>query len=172
MTIGARSAIPGGVAISVEIIPHPFILAAQVMAFGVGFQDFTEPLKKAADDVMGPSFEKNFAVGGRPRWPALSALTILNRTESGFGAGPILVRTGALRGVAGDIGIWTIGRESAAVTNTGDVEYGVMHQTGTGSMPARPWAVLQDEDVNEIQDVFINWVRKRLLMTGFRPGVG
>jgi phage gpG-like protein len=38
---------------------------------------------------------------------------------------------------------------------------------GSGTIPARPFLLIQDEDVPKIEHVFLNWVEERLNRTGF-----
>jgi phage gpG-like protein len=43
---------------------------------------------------------------------------------------------------------------------------------GSNTIPARPFLLIQDEDVAAIEDVFERWLRERVARAGFRPGVG
>jgi hypothetical protein len=41
------------------------------------------------------------------------------------------------------------------------------------SIPARPWAVVQDEDYDSIEAVFAKWLKKKMSETrAFTPGGG
>jgi phage gpG-like protein len=42
---------------------------------------------------------------------------------------------------------------------------------GSNTIPARPFLLIQDEDVNEVEKVFLDWVRERAVAAGFRPGI-
>lgn len=86
---------------------------------------------------------RNFAAEGRPKhWPALQPATIDDRIRSGYGAGPILVRSGAMkRGFK-----FTWGPRAYQVTNT--QAYFWYHQEGApnANIPARPMIVLLPQD--------------------------
>ncbi len=155
---------------SVRFSPTPVIMAAGFDTLGVNVKSFKEPLTRAVRDVMRSSLQTNFDVGGRPEpWQPLADATIKRK-----GHDEILVDTGALRRTAGTISMWTIDREKAVIDALPQrVWYGAVHQVGTGSgdifsdeftagIPARPWAVIQDEDAVEIEDIFLNWIDERI----------
>ena len=196
--LGAGNA-PGKFELSVEIIPTPFILAAQLAKWGMDVRSFHEPLKRSVQKVASPSFRKNFDVGGRPAWEPWSEVTVERREAQGFGEGAILVKTGLLKSVAGQLNIWTITRDQAAVSSLPRAPYGAVHQQGTSGgvgevtraravrerreitqtvslrapIPARPWALLQPEDIDDIEEVFVNWFRERMALSGaMTPSVG
>lgn len=115
---------------------------------------FEEPLRRAVQEVMIPSFATNFDVGGRPEWaPTKEPAASLSSS--------ILVRTGELRAAATSIDIWTISDTEAAVTEA-PTAYGVFHQFGTRKMAARPFLVMQEEDEERIQEVFLDWAVKEV----------
>ena len=58
--------------LGIDWYPSPFVVAAQFDALGVSVRSFREPLKRSIQQVLSPSFQKNFDVGGRPPWKALS----------------------------------------------------------------------------------------------------
>lgn len=39
------------------------------------------------------------------------------------------------------------------------------------AIPARPFVVIQDEDYDDIEEVFVEWLQERLMANGFRGGV-
>lgn len=180
--------------VTVDWDPEPFVIAASYVTLGASMRSFREPLTRSVQKVAMPSIGKNFDSEGRPSWPALSDATIEQREREGYGAGPILDRTGSLRGVATSQSIWEIDEEKAQVTDLPqDVWYGKVHQRGavftalggrsplraiasvrsgasSGVIPERPFLMLQEEDVEKIQEVFIDWIRERCAFAGFIPG--
>jgi phage gpG-like protein len=188
--------------LSIDWDPEPFIIAAQYVKLGASLRDFHEPLKRAVEKVVAPSIAQNFDEEGRPHWQPLAADTINTRMNAGFGGGPILDREGALKSVASSSKIWTIGKDEASIQDLPqEVWYGKVHQGGasfstggrggplnalrrvaglraqgggggTGVIPERPFLMIQTKDVDEIEDVFVNWVRERVALAGFRPGIG
>lgn len=89
------------------------------------------------------SIMRNFAAEGRPRrWAPLQPATIADRVRQGYGAGPILERTGALkRGFR-----FEYGPRSYRVSNSRF--YFLYHQEGApnANIPARPMLVLLPQD--------------------------
>lgn len=158
--------------ISVEMIPSPIILAGQFDTFSANIKSFKEPLKRSIQKVIAPSIRKNFASEGRPSWDPLTDKTIANRAYEGYGSGPILQRSGALMKVAGQFNIWTINGpagEAYIADLPSRVWYGKIHQGGigldafdSGSIVARPWAMIQPEDGPEIEEVFLDWLDERM----------
>lgn len=58
-----------------------------------------KPVMERFGEYMLGSIDRNFKSEGRPRkWAKLKDTTIADRKRNGFGAGPILERTGKLRG--------------------------------------------------------------------------
>jgi phage gpG-like protein len=121
------------------------------------FKSLRAPLKEAIQKVVAPSFRQNFDVGGRPAWEELTPQTVAR------GGSKPLVRTGLLQTVAGQLNIWTIdGIEGMAyVDDLPRAQYGEFHQEGTSRMPARPWAVFQDQDIEDINELFGDWVEAK-----------
>lgn len=108
-----------------------------------------------------------------------------------------LVRTQDLYQTAGDHRIWNIdGVEGFATLELpADVWYGKVHQEGSeeggigtltrlkvrrtgkvvevlhgvqGFVPQRIWAIIQDQDIDAIEDIFQVWVFERFMTAGFR----
>jgi hypothetical protein len=66
--------------------------------------------------------------------------------------------------------LWTIdGPGGLAFVDMSDMspEYGAMHQTGTRNMIDRPWAVIQEEDADQVQRVFEEFLVERGEDAGF-----
>jgi len=87
------------------------------------------------------SIDRNFTAEGRPnRWASLKPTTIQDRFRQGYGAGPILQRSGKLRKSFRS----NAGKDYLRITN--NVRYFKYHQTGTKKMPQRIMIYLQDRD--------------------------
>lgn len=118
---GARAAL------EIYFEPAMIISARKVDKLGLMIRSFREPLKRSLQRVVIPSIKANFAAGGRPRWTALAERTVNNRGT----AEPILIRSGALSKVMGQLNIWTIDIEKAFIKDLpGSVWYGKVHQAG------------------------------------------
>jgi phage gpG-like protein len=160
--------------------PSPFILAAQFEKFGLNIRSYREPLQQSIKEVVAPSLQKNFDVGGRPSWLPLANLTVALKEYRGAAqpATP-LVFTGKLRRIAGQQNLWSInglaGEASLSGAKLGEVWYGIVQQqgadTGRGVIPPRPWAVLQEEDADKIEDIFWRWITMRAMAAGLIGGV-
>lgn len=96
---------------------------------GLDIRSFREPLKRSIQQVLAPSFKKNFQAGGRPdKWVPLAPQTVAMR---GGATGPILVRTGRLRDTIQQFNIWSVNDTQAAITSLPDkIKYGNVHQEG------------------------------------------
>lgn len=153
--------------------PSIGIVAKNVDRFGLDIRSFREPLKRSAQKVLGPSFQKNFDEGGRPQsWEPWSEATVEIRDRMGVVGGNLMVRSGKLRRVAGQLNIWTITPTAATIKNLPDsVWYGRLHQAGFKSsagwsFPARPFILIQTEDEDAIHKVFSDWLDERLARRG------
>jgi phage gpG-like protein len=197
-TVSGLSFAPGlmahRVSIDMSFEPSIGISAKKLDKLGLDIRSFREPLRRSVKQVMAPSIRMNFDVGGRPPWEPLQQNTI-NRKK---GNASILIRTGALRRVAGQLNIWTITNNMALVADLPQsVWYGKVHQAGfgggatkqvvrvkniatglytefeesnaeggSGAIPARPFIVLQPEDVTKIEMVFAEWLDERIAAAG------
>jgi phage gpG-like protein len=185
--------LPGdfGTSIDIDFVPPVSLLIADVLRLGVRLRTFREPLEKAVREVVIPSFKRTWEAEGRPEpWHELSPYTIARKTgesmsieTAGFSGGsgaPILVSTpiqrergqhksegrgGALKVRATSFKIWTFTKDSAYVSGAGIFFYGPIHQLGASSarIPARPFLILQDEDLDKIEKVFLDWEERKLL---------
>jgi phage gpG-like protein len=110
------------------------ITAARIDKLSLDIRSFKEPLTRSIREVMGPSFRRNFDVGGRPSWEELSEGTReIQERLKGSSDHSVLVLTGALRQTMGQINIWTIGKDAAILKDIpARVWYGKIHQAGYG----------------------------------------
>lgn len=164
-----------GITFDIDISPSPMLFMAEQHALAVDIRSFREPLKRAIQGVLGPSFRHNFEVGGRPSWAPLSEETVRRKAQQGASdPGKILVETGKLARVAGQLNIWEINGQQgeAHVAELPGAEYGAFHQSGFthhrgGEVPAREFLVIQPQDMDEIEQVFDIWVRERFRRKGW-----
>lgn len=126
---------------------------------GVDFKRRLGEYKKAAKDmtpvfadfhpIMLRSIQRNFDAQGRPRrWVDLEESTIRQRIREGYGAAPILVRSGKMqRGWRGNWTKRTYRLRNVAKSRRG-YPYAEVHQYGSrdGRTPARPMALMQPQD--------------------------
>lgn len=208
-----------------DMSPTIGILAKDVDRFDLDIRSFRVPLERSISQVMGPSFRRNFDVGGRPAWAPLSETTKLIKRRLGYGDKGTLVRTGLLRRVVGQKNIWSIGRNGALITGkeTGWQRkadrgrtvgmYARLHQGGyegqmmsartereggqregllslfdeinealaSGSVltasrsqpiPARPFIVMQGDDMDDIEEVFGDWLDERMTRIFEKGAIG
>ena len=174
----------------VEFSPTIGIVAARIDVLGAKVESFEEPLRKAIREVIIPSIQMNFDVGGRPSWAPLSQATEEIRQMMGeVLSTKILVKTGALRNAMRDEGIWTVNSGMAILASLPEnVWYGNIHQggfegrdsrttsgkgyvssraewnkqKGVSAIPERPFAVLQPKDEEDITDIFVEWLGEKI----------
>lgn len=164
-----------GIIAEYPITKSPRVMMLSFENLAKGIKSLREPLELAIKGVLAPSFRQNFYVGGRPAWEPLSDVTIERKHAKGSkNPETILVDTGALRRMAGQLNIWTveggygnIGAAEARLDNM-TLPYAEIHQVGMTNMPARPWAVIQPEDEEKIQFVFDAWMARRAAAAGWR----
>lgn len=138
-----------------------FILAADLDRLGFDIRSFKEPLTRSVRQVIIPSIRKNFESGGRPEWQQLAASTIATRIRQGYGIWPPLTKTSNLKKKATAVGIWTIDRDSATMGEP-RIKYARYHQSGTSKMSQRAFAMIQDEDEEDIETIFRIWLEERI----------
>lgn len=142
------------------------ILATDLDRLALSIRSFREPLRQSVREVVIPSIRKNFDVEGRPQWAALRQETVRKRGATG----PILNEKGRLKRVAQQINIWEIGSHQATITGLdGRVKYAKYHQGGTTKMVSRPFLMFQEEDQDNIEDVFYRWLYERSVRQGRFP---
>jgi phage gpG-like protein len=159
--------------LSFEFKPSIGLSAKRIDKLGLDIRSFREPLKRSIQQVLAPSFKKNFRAGGRPdRWEPLAEETVKFRRYYGFNAGPPLVRSGRLMKTIQQFNIWSINETQAAITNLPEkIWYGKVQQAGlvkggksaaAGNIPPRPFVLIQGEDYDAIEKVFENWFIERM----------
>jgi len=122
----------------------------------------TRPVMSTIGEIVISSIEKNIEVGGRysspeswrggtRKWQGLSSATIKQRTKKGYWPGKILQQSGQMAGsvskkVGNNYVIVGSNKKQAAIQQFGG-------KAGRGykvTIPARPWIVVQDEDLTEM----------------------
>jgi phage gpG-like protein len=176
---------------SFEFKPSLALSARNFNTLDVDVRSFREPLKRSIQRVIAPSFAQNFISNGRPDgWQAYADDTVemkMQDPKNRYGPGDILRRSGLLFKTMQQYNIWTVSTTQAAILALPDkIWYGNLHQSGFGQLPssfanplqipldqlaqgqnkvyipARPFALLQDEDLDGIQKVFGDWLDERI----------
>lgn len=158
--------------IEIEFVPHTTILAGEwfALANDMGGRSIREPLKRCIQQVVGPAFVENFEVGGNPSWEPLSEETVKRKAIYGQTSDP-LIGSGALQKKSGQLNIWSIDGQGddaeARLENLGDQWYGFVHQAGAtaghgATIPARPWATLDERDIDKMEEIFGQWLDERI----------
>lgn len=150
------------------VVPPLAILQANFKQLAIDIRSFREPLKRSIQGVIAPSIGVNFAVGGRPAWADLEEDTVRAKASEGI-ANPSLplTRKGKLKKVAQQLNAWTITKDNAFMNRLPGADYGWYHVTGTRFMPERDFAIIQPEDIDEIEEVFRIWLYQRMARSGF-----
>jgi phage virion morphogenesis protein len=166
--------VDAGVSYSYSFVPSPMILAAELEDMAMGISSMKEPLTTAVRKVMIPSIQENFQMGGRPTWEPLSDATEQIKFAGGYDTS-ILVRSGALKQQMGYVSTWQITDTEAYIDSLPDrIYYGGVHQAGSRSgggrgsnIPAREFAIIQDQDEQAIQDIFDAWIVEKEVESGW-----
>lgn len=155
--------IGSGLSFEFDWQPPITLLANGFDTMGTSVKSFKEPLTRSVREVINPSIATNFAVGGRPPWTPLSPLTVFKK-----GHATILIESGRLAKVAPQMKSWSIdGIAGEARLDSVSAPYGVYHQNGfynvrTGTfVPAREWAVIQEQDAEKVEEIFWEWLEER-----------
>lgn len=159
----------------IEIDIRPFtanaaILRTSTFKLAAQLGDMTVPLTFSIKNVVIPSMIRNFAKAGRPPWPPLAESTIAYRLSKEGRLPRPLIRTELLARMATSFPIWRITRDSADMEALdGVVPYAKYHQNGTRYIPARPFALLQPQDIEAIVRIFDIWIMQNLNNPQFWP---
>jgi len=111
----------------------------------------TSKLMKNIGEIALTSVQENFELGGRPKWPALAAATIKRK-----GHDKPLIQVGTLKNISRKVtpNSVIVGVQPAAK------DYAAIHQFGGKAgrgrkvnIPARPYMILQQEDLTEIEEL-------------------
>lgn len=153
----------------IEIDVRPFkvnsdLVRASAFRLARQFGDMSSPLITSIKKVVIPSMIRNYMLQGRPSWQPLAESTIERRSSKGFPR--ILIDTEKMARISTSWPIWKVDGNSANMEALDAVvPYARYHQSGTKNMPARPFALLQLKDVENIVIIFDDWIRR---ITGAR----
>lgn len=138
---------------------------------GYKTRDARDPLSKVAYEVIYPGIQIQFITEGARTggWQSLSTMYEKQKAADGYGAKPILERTGAMKKDLLDISAFRVTRTSMhyhprdthRVAEYGSGEYAEYLQQGRYDehyMPPRPWLVVTPEDERKIYDIFYEWL--------------
>lgn len=170
----SRSSIPNfGIQIDLaEFRINADLIKASTFRFARQFGDMTWPLRTSVKLVIIPTMMANFMVGGRPTWESLAEDTIIYKIMNfpNQNAFIPLWRTGNLHEKVEGGYYWRFTRDTADMEMLDTVvPYAKFHQRGTRYMPARPFAVLQQQDIERIVVIFDSWIMKMTSAKDFWP---
>ncbi len=156
---------------TISFVPPLPEVEAHLKAWAAKLTDFKEPLRQAIKEIVIPSMQTNFQVGGRPAWAPYSEMTIeLHKLLKESMSSSLLVKSGALKDAMASESLWTVSSTEAYIAGLpSSVWYGQVHQAGyagganNGPIPARPFAMLQPSDEEAIANIFDKWVHTSLL---------
>jgi phage gpG-like protein len=145
----------------IDVSPDPIVLSGVMDEVSTRARTINYALEQVVQTIFIRELESNFDAEGRPSsWPQLAETTIKIRNDQGFGSGPILDRTGALRGNATSLSAWSFGGGGDQyVAELMDVtDYGGYHIKGGPMIPQRDWTYLSDAAGDAAVQVFQDWV--------------
>ena len=184
------------VSLDMHFEPSVGILARKVDKLGADIRSFREPLKRIIKQVVIPSIRQNFDSGGRPAWVPLSEFTLRRKAKKGQPSTPLIAtgRLRRVATQMGIWHIDT--EKALILDMPPDVWYGKVHQAGHGgsgggggktimmktptgmievpdfgdsfesSIPARPFIMVQKEDVDKMELIMSMWVGERVKAAG------
>lgn len=136
-------------------------------------EDLT-PVMRRIGELLVSSVQENFNRegrysepgswrGGPKRWQELAPSTIRQRERQGYWPGQILTRTGRLKSSIN----YHAGKDHVVVGT--NLIYAAIHQFGgkagrghRANIPARPFLVVQDEDLEEIREIIRDYIARLL----------
>ena len=159
----------------IRVVPAVPAILTGLSKFTGALRSTREPMAESVKTVIIPRIRQNFlsesdAAGNR--WAPLSDIRIA-RTSLGVYYNPILVMTGKLRDRAIQTGMWEFeGQESrmamraptpyAAIQNFGGTNRGLGGRFGP--IPARPFANINEFDMQRIEENIMNFAAERLVI--------
>ena len=148
-----------------DVVSGPAVASAKLAALGVSLRagGFRKPLQRSVREVLVPEIERQFAVGGDPKWPDITDSTKETKMRRVGHTYPILVETGRLKKAATALARWHVKNDEATFTGLpGYAAYGTFHVTGTKYMPQRNWANWRDNTGDAVHQVFDEWVEEKI----------
>jgi len=154
--------------VTMEINPPLERIREDLREIGRDLSNMRTPLRESVQRVVIPSIDANFQAGGRPPWQPLTAQTVERRVRQGTGT-KILQETGKLRQTATQFSRWEIGTEEAHIANWPEgvkerartAEYGAREWKSGRQIPPRPFLLIDDQDADKIEGIFLDWMERR-----------
>jgi len=131
-----------------------------------GTNRMRQPLLRIAREVLAPSINQNFEVGGRPTAWRATASGMRYRSARGGGSGPLVV-TGKLKRSASALARFKVRKNVMTYGNFPNRSwYAAVHDSDEisqkANIPSRPFALIQQEDEAAIGRIFMDWVESRV----------
>jgi len=133
-----------------------------------GSNRMRQPLLKIARNVLAPSIDKNFAVGGRPnKWAQVGTSTYRAKKGDRQGSSSPLWVTGKMKRSAGALARFRVSSNKLTYGNfPTTLWYAVVHDNAElaakAKIPQRPFALIQSEDISDSLRIFGDWVEDRV----------
>lgn len=132
-----------------------------------GTNRMRQPLLEIAKEVLAPSIDKSFKVGGRPkRWEASSPVSTYRLQKDGESE-PTLWVTGKMKRAASALARFKV-RENTMTYGyfPPTLWYAMVHDSASVSaradIPHRPFALIQSEDVPKMERILMDWVERQV----------
>lgn len=148
-----------------DVVSSPAVASAKLAALGVSLRagGFRVPLQRSVREAVIPEIERQFAVGGDPKWPDITDSTKETKMRRVGHAYPILVETGRLKKAATALARWHVKNDEARFTGLpGYAAYGTFHVTGTKYMPQRHWGNWRDNAGEAVHQIFDEWIEEKI----------
>lgn len=155
--------------VSIEFVPPLERIQEDLAEIDRDLSNMRTPLRESVRSVVIPSIDTNFQAGGRPTWQSLSPETVNRRLRQGTGT-RVLQETGKLRAAATQFSRWEIGTQEARISNwpanvhtrAAVAEGGASRAGYTRSVtiPARPFLMIQPEDADNVEEIFLDWMER------------
>ncbi len=132
-----------------------------------GTNAMRQPLLKIAREVLAPSIEQTFRVGGRPKkWKASSPVSTYRLQKGGEGE-PTLWVTGKMKRAASALARFKV-RENTMTYGyfPPTLWFAMVHDTASvaraADIPHRPFALIQSDDIPKIEQIFMDWLESKV----------
>ncbi len=132
-----------------------------------GTNRMRQPLLDIAKEVLAPSIDKNFKVGGRPtRWKASSPISTYRLEKDGEGE-PTLWVTGKMKRAAKALARFKVKNNTMTYGYfPAKLWYAMVHDSASVSaranIPHRPFALIQADDIPKMERILMDWVERRV----------
>jgi phage gpG-like protein len=182
--------------LDLQFKPSISIVAGSIDKLGLDIRSFKEPLKRSLVQVIIPSIQDNFHAEGRPKWQELADSTIykkgftnilldsgklfktmqrqniwtLNRNYLILTDLPDKVWYGKVHQAGATFSVRGGGMNLKAAEKYlyGGAGKGKGGSGGSGTIPARPFVMLQKIDERRIESIFRHWLDERMRATARR----